>query len=253
MTYPQPSSNSPALNGQKYLRLNAPLVSPGDIYQSEQSGLAFAVGPESDIARVNLNYYDDQVANKLNQISISNRAPFVGLIQARTTDKYPISSVPGRILFSSGDIVPDLRLSQYYPNTTSMMIPPVMDVVQYFAPPSSGLYPGRNDRNYYFQDFPVSTTFNLFVPYYGRAWGQIQVRDPGAIGVTLAIIGINWGLGINSNNVKTLRGAAAIGAGVNQIIESTVDGDFDYIELQFAAGNGVDKLPTRILFSDVPR
>ena len=61
MSYPQPNADQYAINGYQYFRLNTLLSSPGDIYESAQSALAIALGPESDISRVAVAYYDDQV------------------------------------------------------------------------------------------------------------------------------------------------------------------------------------------------
>ena len=71
MSYPQPSADQYAIKGYQFFRLNTLLTSPGDIYQSQQSGHAFAIGPESDISNVNVAYFDDQVPNFMAQTVIS--------------------------------------------------------------------------------------------------------------------------------------------------------------------------------------
>ena len=50
MSYPPPNPDNYALNGYKFFRLNTPLTSDGDMYESAQGGQGFAIGPQSDLS-----------------------------------------------------------------------------------------------------------------------------------------------------------------------------------------------------------
>jgi len=60
MSYPPPNPDQYALNGYKFFRLNTPLISDGDMYESQQGANGFAIGPDSDISKVNIGYFDEQ-------------------------------------------------------------------------------------------------------------------------------------------------------------------------------------------------
>ena len=83
MSYPQPDSNQYAIKGYQFFRLNTLLTSPGDIYESAQSGHSIAIGPESDLANINVAYFDDQVETFMQRTTISPLRAFVGRIDAR--------------------------------------------------------------------------------------------------------------------------------------------------------------------------
>lgn len=252
MSFPQPNSNSPVINGGKYFRLLTPVVSPGDIYQSEQSGVAFAVGPQSDIARYNVSYYDDDAASSgfMSTLIISNRAPFAGLLQARNLNSYQPANTPGKLLFSSADIIPDLAQS-----ATRMIIPPTFDLVQYFSNPPATLPQVRNDKFYYLQNYPTGgVSYTVLLPYYGRVYADLLFGGAGAGPEELRVRGINYGIGGASNSTFTdIVPNVALGAnGVHKIVTAAVDGMFDYLEIRISLGTGLS-IDTYIRFSDVPQ
>lgn len=250
MSYPQPDSNAPALNGQNIFRLRTQLVSPGDIYESEQSAFAVAVGPDSDIANLDVTFFDDTISNFVGRMNVSNRAPFIGSVQARNEVTYSPSKVPGRILIAPSDIVPNLTRT----SATVMIIPPILDVIQYLSPPSSALLAARNDRYYYFSDYPTGGgSYQVLMPYYGRVYADFRIG--GTAGAeTARIRGYNYGPGGSSNQTFVdLLAATAIGlTGQHKVISAGVDGMFDYLELTIAGGTGLS-IDTAIRFSDIPQ
>ncbi len=171
MSFPQPNSNDYATGGYKFFRLNTLLVSPGDMYESEQSGLALAVGPQSDIANVNVAYFDDQVPDFMQFTQIAPTRAFVGRVDARNEAKYSPAQRPGRIFLWSDDIYdPNFRPRGFSAvNDRIQFVAPRLDVIQYFDQPGT-LGPARADKTYQFQNYIVSGTLYIVVPFYGRKY-----------------------------------------------------------------------------------
>ena len=200
MSYPPPNADQYALNGYKFFRLNTPLISDGDIYESAQGAQAFAIGPDSDISKVNIAYFDDQVPNFVNQFAITPERSFPGLVAARNEVNYVPSNRPGRILLWSDEL--------YNPTWDPNFIDvagridfevPVMDVIQYFAPSGLATNQGRNDREYWY-DFiaappaqvGVVNAWTLVIPYYGRRFFNMvwQSQQPNTVDVS--ILGLHY-------------------------------------------------------------
>lgn len=271
MTYPPPSSTQPVLQSGDYYRLLTTLASPGDVYDSEESGYGVAIGPLSDIARVNVAYFDDTAPSKMRIVQVTNKAPLIGRINARPVVNYGMPDFPpaganslagtppevpprGRVLFSLADNVPQFNVAGS--NSTMFTVgtqPIVLDLIQYFQPPAV-LPTLRNDKKYYFDRVPTSgiTNYTINLPFFGRAWGQIAVS--GSATQQVAIFGLRFGIGNPVAPVLwTIRANAAIGAnGFTTIIDTNVLGEFDFIQIVYAAGDtGI--APTNVIFSDIPR
>jgi hypothetical protein len=217
VSYPQPNFDQYALNGYKFARLNTPLISDGDIYESQQGAQGFAIGPDSDISKVNVAYFDDQVPRFLNQVAITPERAFPGFFAARNEVNYVPSNRPGRILIWS---------DEFYNNTwqpfpgidTGGRIDfevPVLDVIQYFAPAAQSMNQGRNDKEYWY-DFlnppfaaaSVSGTGDSFAFGPGPA-PQMTLTDsaglftPGVVGLSILFTGA---LSAGNNVFKTITG-----------------------------------------------
>lgn len=209
MTFPQPSSVAPVLGGQQTFRLLTPIASAGDIYESEVGALAFALGPQSDIATVQLNYYDAQQPGYVNSAIISPDRQFVGRVDARNETTYVgPGQRKGRILISSKDVWdPTLLPSDYDAagggSDTIEFITPVIDVMQYFVNPPS-LIPPRSDKLQRFEYFPGApdTTDGVSwvaLPAYGRKSGYFTFfnRHPTD---TIRVTVYGWRLATAGNN-----------------------------------------------------
>lgn len=254
MSYPQPSSLIPMLESQDYFRLTTPLTSPGDTYESEVAGYAVAIGPDSDIARVNVAYFDPQASGSMRQIVVGNRSPFLGRIAPRMSQTYPNSgNLPGRILFTIADMVPQFNQAPFSDTPNRQTVIPQLDLIQYFTPQQS-LPMVRNDRSYFFHTQPVTgvDSFTLNLPFYGRAWGSISVE--GLATDEIEISGLRVSLGPAQAGSFPIRAMAAIGGGLKftQVIDTATLGYFDMIQIVYKANNsGTDV--TWCLFSDTPR
>jgi hypothetical protein len=180
VSYPQPDANKYAANGYDFFRLNTLLASGGDIYESEQSGLALAIGPDSDIANVGINYFDQQVTNFLAELHVSHSRSFVSRVDANNDKVYAPAQRPGRVF-----IWPDDRWNpSFFPfvdgtylpaSSTQILETPRLDVIQYFTNPPS-LVPLRNDKTWFYQTIatPGSGGYAFVtIPYYGRRYAKI--------------------------------------------------------------------------------
>lgn len=256
MSFPQPDADKYALSGSGFFRLNTPLSSPGDIYESQQGAHGLCIGPLSDIANVNVAYFDDQVQTFMNFATISPKRAFVGQVYARNESKYAPAQRPGRILFWSDDIFdPNFRPRSFDKVTDSIeFVAPRLDVMEYFAPAQS-LGPCRTDRSFVFQDYGVSGTFFLVLPYYGRKYAYIDFTNRNTVeSNTFGIIGVNYTItqddSANPYHQETvLRAPAAVapGASVTKIITAGTTGVFD--ALVFSLDNN-GPAPLRIVVSD---
>lgn len=242
MSYPQPNADRYAVAGYQFFRLNTLLTSPGDIYESTQSGHGLAIGPDSDLANVNVAYFDDQVPTFMQRTTISPHRAFLGRIDARNDVVYTPSNRPGKILFWAADI--------FDPNYRPIAIPaafnpavdiiqfvsPRMDVIEYFKPLAS-VTPGRDDKTFMFQNYPLSPggKFYLVLPYYGRKYCSIQFTNRTPLtNHAIAISGVRYQITQdNSANPYTQETqlvastAVATGAQLVRKVTAAADGMFD--------------------------
>lgn len=243
MSYPQPDADQYAVKGYQYFRLNTPLSSPGDLYQSAQSGHALAIGPDSDIANVNVAYFDDQVPTFLQQTTISPFRAFEGRVDARNDARYTPSGRPAKILFWPADLYdpsyvplkPFATGVQFDPTQDAItFITPQLDVIEYFKPQPS-LTAGRRDKDYIFADILAAARWTyLVLPYYGRRY--FHLRMGGLFGTSLPLtFGIYGLLYFNSfNSIETqLLAPVATPISVSQIYTAQANGTYDAIVLSF--------------------
>jgi hypothetical protein len=258
MAYPQPNATDYATNEYDFFSLKTILSSPGDIYESDQGAHGIAIGPDSDIANVNMAYFDENVPVTLMTVrTISPLRAFVGSVLARNTASYAPAQRPGRVLFWADDIYdPNYRPRSAVSGDTVQFIAPVLDIVPYFAPMAS-IGPARVDKSFVFQNYlvPTSKTLFLVVPYYGRKFASINFTNRSAtIPNTFGIIGVNYAITDDSSSnpyhqetVIRAPGSVAAGVSATQIIKAGTNGTFD--ALVFSVTD-TGPAPLRILMSD---
>lgn len=260
MSYPQPSSNKYATGGYPYFRLNTELVSPGDIYESEQGSCAFAIGPDSDISRAQLYYFDDQVDTRMSVARVSSDRLLAGKLFARMDEQYLPAKRPGRILMAADDLYdPNWRPSGFGVTDKIAFIAPRLDIIQYFSD-IPDVAPQRVDRRYYFQSYEaVAGTQYIVLPYYGRRYAYICARNANTTDTCdFGIQGLSYAITDDSaaataahfHQVTTLRAVAALAANGGQAavtVTAGKQGSFDAIVVS------ITKTPTvlKVVFSDV--
>lgn len=264
MTYPQPSSNNYATGGSEFFRLRTLLSSPGDIYESDQGCLALALGPDSDLANINVNYFDDQAPTFVQQATISQQRSFVGRLSSRVDATYAPSGVPGRVMFWAADIYdPNYRpLTFDSVNDTINFQTPILDVIQYFQDPPT-LVPPRVDKQFVYQNYNAfGGVCWIVVPFYGRKYAYIQFtnRTP-ASGMTFQILGVNFAISPNPSPIPPLSGPPYHQERIivaptlvpypnssNTVVNATTTGMFDVLVIGIAGAVG--PAPLRIVTSD---
>lgn len=261
MTYPQPDPNRYAIGGQPFFRLNTTLISDGDIYESEQGASGFAIGPDSDISKVVIQYFDDQVDRYMNQVAISASRPFAGNIVSRNDAAYAPSGVPGRILLWPDELFDvSWRPPDYDPGAWRLDFErPTIDVVEYFS--QVGLQTGRNDKQYQYDElaFPslsVGGFWGLALPFYGRKYAHVLMTNRTGNNVTnYAIVGVTFGQRGQATERDLLAAATvANNATSSKVIKASVDGMFDYLFIRMgsasAAVGGNYAANLRVIVSD---
>lgn len=273
MSYPQPSSAAAVINKQGSFRLLTPLVSDGDIYYSEVGCSAIALGPESDIAKVNIGYFDPSAQGNMGIATCTPQRAFVNQTFA-FNDKasvYMPSKVPGRILFWPDELwnpsfnpfglVDIINVNSFRVD----YITPVLDVIQYFGPTPS-LTPQRSDKTYSYERLPFNITGAadgnaIMVPFYGRKYASISFGNFTDASITFAVYGVNFGMSTPSviSTQKELLAPAAIAPAAfvptTDIVRASADGTFDALAVLFYGYSTDPVVPTgpvnvRITVSD---
>lgn len=263
MTYPQPSSVDPVLGGQDHFRLITEVVSPGDIYESEVSALAFALGPNSDVATVLITYFDPDATTMVGQAIISPDRDFVGRIDARNEAVYPgppSSGRRGRILFSLADIYDQRwRPDVFTADDQIAFEAPILDVIQYFTSEPS-VESQRSDKAFRYQYFAIPTnpphSSWVVIPSWGRKSGFFTFKnlDAGEI-VTATVYGVKLSTSASPGPAgafqKSLATSAIAAAGGTFTYpwKSSADGAWDYFAISLLNYRG-SAMPVTVTLSD---
>lgn len=211
--YVQPDSNQYALNGYKFLRLKQALASAGDIFESEQSAHAFALGPDSDISQVNIAYLDAQASNTfMSQMTLTPQRTFEGeIIAFNQTKTYAPSKRPGRILIWPAEIYdPTWRPSGFTPNADRLVYEsPLIDIIQFFqeSPQISSV---RADKTYYYDILPFGAgNCYVAIPFYGRRYASLVMENTDdANSGTFQLHGVNFRISEDPASEVNLLSAA---------------------------------------------
>lgn len=269
MTFPQPSADKSAIDGGKFFRLNTLVSSMGDLYESAQGALAFALGPDSDIANARVSYWDDTVSGGVNSIPLSPDRSFVGRVAARNETTYIKSNGrPGRILIGIDDIFnttfrplqlfngvasPEAIGRPFDPELDTIdFVQPTLDVIQYFENQPS-LISQRSDKTRRFQYIhvaPQPSNFGisiLAVPMYGRKSGYINVKNLAgidALGVQLGVVRLSTSGGPPVSAPigavqAVLRPFESVfsGAAITYKFRASTDGLWDLLLIELGGGN----------------
>lgn len=269
MSYPQTSAAQAIRNGQEYWRLFTPLDSSGDIYEAEVSARALVMGPESDISRAEVTYYDAQSANLVNCATISVDKPFIGRLDALASENYQTGD-RARLLLSSIDLIPPPGFRPPSAGATDPLsiIPPNIDLLFYLNEEPTFIAP-RANRVHLLEQLPALGSLPewYMAPFYGRRFAEVTVKNLGFLpqpAITVNIYGINFSniladgaLGDNGHQQELLAtmalGAPALGAGITDSA-TIVNRAFDYLAVEIDPGGSVfpdiDSVVTHITVSD---
>ena len=242
MTFPQTLPGTAVLRGQDLWRLFTQVESSGDIYESEATGLAFAIGPQSDISCVTLTYFRPDTPQTSEILEVTTDRPHIGRIDARTA-QYTTGD-RARILVAPDELIPQesFRPRGFTDGDTLVREPILLDFFQYLTEPPA-LIPQRTDRLHYYQaitfpDAPNQTVWYL-LPYYGRRYASITfAAEEGNIDFELTVLGvqIDTGTTLAASNFTPeylLRGPITVNStSIHEEIRASTDGMYDILILR---------------------
>jgi hypothetical protein len=267
VSYPQPFASQEVIEGQEFFRINTLLESSGDLYEIDTSAKAFVIGPESDIARARVTYYDPSVPSRSSSFVVSVGDPFFGRIDALASQSYPVAGTPARIIVS----LEDLYEPRWVPSLAAVgvvRVRPKLDLLAYLSTPSN-LPTKRADfttRGRLTIAVGETGTF-ILCPYYGRKYASVIITNfTGAGGYAASIDGVNFTTDATSpffgalNHVQEtpipLPAAGAIpapfGGTASFEVKASLHGLFDYLVVGIS-GPPVDGAPPAVIpFPSVP-
>jgi hypothetical protein len=249
VTFPQADADQASINGGQFFRLNTPLSSSGDLYESAQGALAFALGPNSDVSNLRVSYLDESVAGGVSQIILSPDRSFIGRVNARNEITYPKSVTrKGRTLIGVDDIYNPAWRPGDFDSDTWEIVPPDIDVIQYFVNPPS-LIPQRSDKTFRFQylQLPINETRRtmIAVPSYGRKSGSIAISNSSASDLEVGLFGVRFVLSTAGSTIplgieQTISPVAPLIINDERFIQfsSALHGNQDYLFLTFRGSFG---------------
>lgn len=288
MSYPQPQAAQEVLDGQNIFRLKTSVESSGDVYEINTSSKGFAIGPESDLSRARITYFDPSQSLRSESLVVSVDNPFDGRIDSRISEKYPVANVGARILVSPDEIInneieSNLPFGLDHTNGFFSIIKPILDLQCFLGNPSFG--PRRRSprvvRGKIGFDNGASggnaAASMLLVPCYGRRFASLKVARgyTGAFGSAdnqVSLIGLSFlneatNFGgtdpkafaveiVAATNIPHLpTGGVGSQAAVLEYRAST-DGHFDYLAIRFTITANVNILvnaaePNNGLYYDI--
>jgi len=196
-----PSSLPPDVNAvrrsQEYFRLKRPVQSNGDIYELDVSTLAVYIGPDSDIAEVQMTYFNPDEPLDIETAVVSVNGPFVGRVDSLPKTKISSTGQNARILLNPVDIIDNAYIPPDSIALRRFNVPAIIDVIASLKPlpeiPSV-----RADRTLRYSQVPydggANGTTELIIPIYGRRMVTVTVAAIVATTATLALVNLQPGI-----------------------------------------------------------
>lgn len=237
--------------GQEFFRLNQMLQSSGDVFELDSSIKALALGPESDVADIVVDFFDQQQPTNIGQVIISPQSPFIGRLDALLATQIPSSTTQARIQATTRDLVDNGYFPRSFDNEGLNQdlfiarVRPSIDLLAYLSDPAF-LPPGRADRVHLFPYLQTSTVTGVgwvIVPFYGRRYASIALVNLHAtVTYSMTVFGATLSVGTTSPGGLSKQGefpiggatVAAPGVTANKVI-TAADGLYDLLEVRVAA------------------
>lgn len=240
--FSNPNAEAYVTSNYEFARFKQYLASPGDIFESAEGCRAIGLGPDSDISRLVVGYYDPQVpGSSMALVTLSPGRSFAAPISAiPISGAYQPSGRPGKILLWSEDKYdPDFRPT-INPDNKFVFEPPFVDIIQYFADPPESIEGMRADKEYYYQFLPGPVTaatgrVDVAVPFYGRRYAYIRIENPQDT-FTVSIYGVDFqNDGGAADPAIGLMASFALANGVSaqRIVLASTMGLHDYLMISF--------------------
>lgn len=248
MSYPQAVASQEVLQGQEFFRLFTNLTSSGDAYEMDVSAKAFSIGPQSDIARARITYWDSENAANAQSFVVNVGESFYGRIDALASARYSKPRLPARIIVTPEDMYDRAALLNYVAGPALQQIlvlhEPKVDLLGFLAPPS--FTPLKRDATTYRgrMNLIPGRGFRVLIPWYGRKFASITTTNyTGIAAFTGEARGLNFTpdeeVGVSPPGVTDLQRtvmsppfvwSAVVGSTQVVQVKASQEGLFDYLE-----------------------
>lgn len=214
----------------------------GDRYSLDGASLALALGPDSDLSNIVVEYLDPQKGQVPQKLNIAAGAAFMGRLDARLDESFKTGPNDiGRIMVYSNDVVFDAAAFSGIGDIETLdVIKPIFDIVAYTKEVNQvpiKRAPKRYSRNIVLG--PGSVTYRLYVPTFGRKRVTVTTSLDVGAGLTpeISIGGLNSKFPVNSSNSTTsttLLALETVPNGIKQhVFDSATVGEFSYYTIIF--------------------
>lgn len=246
MSYPQAKASQEVIEGQEVFRLKTVLESSGDVYEIDTSAKSFAIGPQSDISRVLITYFDPTRDDRSGNFPVAVGAPFVGRIDSFSTEKYPLANTRAQILVSSEELINNAFLPEdFSPGDILAFQKPCLDLIAYLGNPVVSLSTERPDRLYEGRiGMPAAPRVTwIIVPWYGRKYASMQAINYAAGTRTVGAWGVNILADRKSGSLQPAETNLVLPTpilitGTNIEVRRSNDGAWDYLIFKLASAPG---------------
>lgn len=195
-----PTADEAAVREQEeFYRLYAPVTSPGDIWEVDVSTRAIYIGPQSDIAEVNVQYADNQAPLGARNAIVSVNGPWPTRLDVDLNQRFSSTNQLQRLLISPVDIVDRAyqRPTAANPPLRRYMVPPYLDLIFSLNPPQA-IPEVRADRTLRYPQVPygegAAATTDVAIPIYGRRMVSFQFTTANEFAASFYLVALQPGL-----------------------------------------------------------
>jgi len=233
------------LNGQQVFRLFQEVYTAGEIFEWDQSVNGIAIGPNSDLARCRLTFYDSLInAHNVDEAIASVYSPWSNLLAANEQDNFANLPYNGRIIVSLID--PILTTLPEDANVgVQDIVQPRLDLIGFSGTPHRLADQGRADLRHSgtVQFIPIGGGnfggVQVTVPAFGRKAGSVTVANYKQLNATLSVTGISMMEGAElaaaaPNEGEQQKAQTIINAGV-VLPTGGISPEFDTLTIRWSA------------------
>jgi hypothetical protein len=247
VSYPQAPASIEVNQGQEFYRLYTRLISSGDVYEMDVSAKAFCIGPQSDVARAKITYYDPAISGNAQSFIVGVGDPFVGRIDSIQNSKYASANIGARIIITPEDLLGNstdiLNNPLFSVNALDWVIKPnpFIDVLGYLSQPP--FLPAKRASRYFRGILPINSQGAgtgvswMLIPWYGRTFASIKFTNLFSSDISISIFGAsvlptgaNNGTTLHSNAIQILSPTTcAAGTNLAPEVRASTSGEWDWL------------------------
>lgn len=189
------------LRSQEFYRLKQAVVSPGSIYELDESARAIYIGPDSDISEVQVTYYNPDEPLQLATATVSVNGPFIQRLDSLPKTVVSSTGQPARLLVSPVDLVDNAYAPPGSLAHRRFNVQAMIDVIFSLREPSE-VPAVRADRTLRFPAVPFNRgnsggggndgSTDVLIPIYGRRLATVEFLGS-AIDLTMSLVTLQPG------------------------------------------------------------